>query len=69
MNQQEWLEKYYQGLEGYTVIATSIDSFGFPVLLMQKGTGGMRCVEVSRDEEGNGPGFLFGLPAPKTEEN
>lgn len=22
-------------------------------------------VEVSRDEEGNGPGFLYGLPAPE----
>ena len=59
----EWAETYYAGLKGYTVKETGIGEDGFPFLIMRKGKDELK-VEVSMDEEGNGAGFLFGLPMP-----
>lgn len=36
----------------------------FPAFTVRTPAGDVFTVEVSRDEEGNGPGFLFGLPTP-----
>jgi hypothetical protein len=60
-DQTKWLERYYANLEGFTVEETGIGSDGFPFLIMRKGEEVLK-IEVSRDEEGNGAGFLFGLP-------
>lgn len=68
-NQKEnkWLEYYYSGAIGFKIVAATISPDGFPQLICQRGRGKNReeiVLEVSRDEEGNGPGFLFGLPIP-----
>ena len=60
-DQTKWLTKYYQGLVGKTIVAAAINEEGFPFFILSDGT----RVEVSQDEEGNGPGFLFGLSVPK----
>jgi hypothetical protein len=36
----------------------------FPAFTVKTPSGETFVVEVSRDPEGNGPGFLFGLPTP-----
>jgi hypothetical protein len=67
-HQVEWISRYYKGLVGWkcTGVAVKVeDEFGFeawPVLYFSKGREPQRRIEVSRDEEGNGPGHLFGLP-------
>ena len=62
---------YYKPLIGAKIIDTTIkveDDFGadqfWPQITVEK-DGQQFVLEVSRDEEGNGPGFLFGLPTPK----
>jgi hypothetical protein len=35
----------------------------FPIIVFKKGKETFEC-DISQDEEGNGPGFLFGLPFP-----
>lgn len=64
-----WLEKYMDGLLGNTIIETGVDDEGFPYFIISDGTNEFR-VQVSCDEEGNGPGFLVGVPevAPAIEE-
>ena len=61
----EFWTRYYQQLCGFTVIAVSI-SEGFPQLtcVKNRGTDDEKVIrlEISQDEEGNGPGFLFGVP-------
>ena len=57
----KWAERYYAGLKGFTVEETGLGSDNFPYLIMRKGEEVLK-IEVSQDEEGNGPGFLFGLP-------
>lgn len=56
-----WLKKYIKPLEGRTIKKTGVSKDGFPFFVLDNG---VRC-EISRDEEGNGPGFLFGLPRPE----
>jgi hypothetical protein len=66
----EWLLSYYSELMGYTVTKISIqhddeDMFdAWPQIKMTHPTKPDITIEVSRDQEGNGPGFLFGLPLP-----
>jgi hypothetical protein len=36
-----------------------------PVLNVRLATGERLKLEISRDPEGNGPGFIFGLPHPE----
>tara|TARA_Y100000310_G_scaffold339224_1_gene431231 strand:- start:725 stop:1021 length:297 start_codon:yes stop_codon:yes gene_type:complete len=57
-----------QFLIGCRITAVGQDEEGF-LLFECKGKGPdgadvSYCVEVSQDEEGNGPGFLFGVPNP-----
>jgi hypothetical protein len=59
--EEKWARKYYKTLEGRTIKKTGVTRDGFPFFVLDDGT---QC-EISRDEEGNGPGFLFGLPIPK----
>jgi hypothetical protein len=57
---KKFYEKYYQGLVGKKVLAAGVTPDGFPYMELDSG----ERIEVSQDEEGNGPGFLFGLPKP-----
>lgn len=58
----EWMRRYLKPLEGRTIKATGITPDGFPFFELDDGA----VIEVSRDAEGNGPGWLFGLPQPQT---
>ena len=67
---EKWMQKYYQGAVGFKVVGATVSEDGFPTLTCRKAIDGGRKyeeikLEVSRDEEGNGPGFLFGLPVVK----
>lgn len=62
---------YYSQLEGCTITHTRVkneDGLLWPVLTITAPDGEVFSIEVSRDEEGNGPGFLFGLPVPSRTE-
>ena len=69
MNEHDWAKKYYQGAVGFTITAACMSADGFPVLICKRKQKGKKQetirIEVSMDEEGNGAGFLFGLPVPE----
>ena len=59
-----WTEDYYGQLVGMTIIKSGItegDEYeaGFPFFILQAKDGDKVKIEVSKDEEGNGGGFLF----------
>lgn len=61
--EQRFLAAYYAVLKGAVIV--DVDGGAeFPRLVVKTTQGEELIVEVSRDEEGNGPGFLFGLPVP-----
>jgi hypothetical protein len=65
--QERWNEGYYSALNGAKIIrfiGTVSEEFGtgFPQFLVKLSTGKIIEMEVSKDPEGNGGGFLFGLP-------
>jgi len=66
---KEFYTKYYKQLVGATVTGFELvlDEFEnetfWPTFTMTK-DGETFTIEVSQDEEGNGAGFLFGLPDP-----
>jgi len=78
-HQKRWLEAYLAPLVGATIkkVTVKVDnSMGYPEVwpvlhcerAMATALPGVKQVvkfqlEVSQDEEGNGPGFLFGLPS------
>ena len=67
-DEKKWRVKYYQGAIGFKVVAATLSKDGFPQLVCQRGRGKAFeeiVLEVSQDEEGNGAGFLFGLPMPE----
>jgi hypothetical protein len=59
---KRWTVRYLNSLVGHTIDRVGVTDDGFPFFKLDDGT----VVEVSRDSEGNGPGFLFGLPEPKS---
>lgn len=66
---RDFYRAYYSALKGYTVKSVTLaedDEFGdlWPTLTFTHPKKPDLKVEVSQDEEGNGPGFLFGLPIP-----
>ncbi len=64
---QTWEERYYGQLVGKTIKAVRFVGEGqdaIPTLQLSDG----RDVYVQADPEGNGPGFLYGLPFPASEE-
>lgn len=67
-----WNELYYGSLIGATATKVEVtrDDYGdlWTKITFEKGEETFE-VEVSQDEEGNGPGFLFGLAMPSDEEN
>ena len=65
--QERWNEGYYSALNGAKIIrfiGTVSEEFGtgFPQFLVKLSTGEIIEMEVSKDPEGNGGVFLFGLP-------
>lgn len=72
-NQNKWNELYYGGLVGAKCLAVSSETDenddGCWTRLVFEKDGKQFVVEISRDEEGNGPGFLFGLPMVPDDEN
>ena len=66
-NQLDFFTKYYGQLKGFTVTKVSIkeeNEYGWPqywpvIEMMHPKTGNKVTIEVSCDEEGNEPGFLF----------
>jgi len=66
----DFWNSYYSELEGATIlkfVEMRSDEFGgsnFPVFLVKFSNGSIGEIEISQDEEGNGGGFIFGLPLP-----
>lgn len=64
----DFYKNYYGALKGATIIdfiEMREDEFGgnhFPVFLVKFADGSIGEIEISQDEEGNGGGFIFGLP-------
>jgi len=63
-HQRKFFEDYYKILEGGRIVKTGVKDDGFPYLVVEKEGERFEC-DISQDPEGNGPGFLFGLPTPK----
>lgn len=59
--EHDWLRKYLKHLEGKKIVKTGVTKDGYPFFTLDDKS----KIEVSRDQEGNGPGFLFGLPTPQ----
>ena len=64
----DWLRKYYKQLRGYTIIGfrLEIDEENdyrlpneWPIFTLKNIHGSIVEITVSKDEEGNGSGFLF----------
>ena len=70
---KDWKLAYYSQLKGATIVRVEIfddDLFSgtdanWPVFVVKFEDGTMGELQLSRDEEGNGPGFMFGLPHVK----
>ena len=66
--QERWNMGYYAQLEGATILrfkGTDPDDFGsrgFPIFVARLANGELVELVLSQDEEGNGGGFMFGLP-------
>jgi len=71
MSDNTWFEKYYSQLDGAKIIryngmvTDEFISIDFPQFEVELADGTKIQLEVARDEEGNGGGFLFGLPIPE----
>lgn len=63
---KDWLERYLQPLvDGKITAVEALEEDGkvWPRIIVKTDTEEY-TLEISRDEEGNGPGFVFGLPNP-----
>lgn len=67
----DFLQKYLGQLVGATIESVDVkveEDMGYPEvwprLQAKLADGTTVTLEVSQDTEGNGPGFLFGLPMP-----
>ena len=72
-----WYEQYFGALVGATITGFELkkeeddpefpdypgDEY-WPTYTAKLADGSMVTLELSQDEEGNGPGWLFGLPTP-----
>lgn len=67
---KDWFTRYYEGAVGLTVVGVKWSQEGeplseqMPVLICRAPDRERVELELSQDPEGNGPGFLFGLPEP-----
>jgi hypothetical protein len=65
----DWMRRYMSALKGGKIVDAGVgeedeEGQSWPWFLVEK-DGRQFRVEVSQDPEGNGPGFLFGLPEPE----
>ena len=73
--QENWLKEYYSVLHLAKITQVEIyeedDEYVvfWPRLHTTLRNGERVVMEISRDEEGNGPGFIFGLPASEATED
>jgi hypothetical protein len=70
MSSNKFFSKYYGSLVGATIIsfdgmAESDIGDGFPTFTVKFANGEIGQIEISQDAEGNGGGFMFGLPMPE----
>jgi len=70
-NTNNFWKDYYSSLDGATIIRFNgmvADEFnpygGFPTFTVKFANGEIGIIEISQDPEGNGGGFIFGLPTP-----
>ena len=74
MDSKKFYQDYYGSLLGATIVKVELTQGEYEGQYWPTFTVKLRdyaedfTVEVSQDEEGNGPGFLFGLPHPKQPE-
>jgi hypothetical protein len=64
----DWNKKYYAPLEGAKIEGVEIENDGeydWPVLKVLTKDGDLIECTIMRDPEGNGPGWIDGLPYPK----
>ena len=62
-----WADLYISHLVGCKIVAAGVadeDGETWPYFKVVTPDGVAMTIEVSQDQEGNGPGFLFGLPNP-----
>lgn len=59
----EFMKRYLAPLIGCVVTEIKEAADGFTTIVFERGDTRYEC-ELSSDEEGNDPGFLFGLPIP-----
>ena len=64
---------YYGSLVGATITKVTIsdddeEGNSWPQFYVTLKDGTKLELELSQDEEGNGPGFMFGLPTPNSKE-
>lgn len=68
-----WYTEYFSGLIGAKVVGFEMkkgddeewgDGEWWPSFTFEMPDGSKRECELSQDEEGNGPGFIFGLDTP-----
>lgn len=67
--QLAFYDKYFGQLEGATILSfkmTHDEDFSeyWPTFLVKLASGEVIEIEISQDEEGNGPGMVLGLPTP-----
>ena len=62
---KDFYTKYYGFLKGKVILEAGYEGEWPYFVAQDPKTKEKFKVEVSRDPEGNGPGFLFGLPVPK----
>tara|TARA_E500000318_G_scaffold105620_1_gene112709 strand:- start:1134 stop:1334 length:201 start_codon:yes stop_codon:yes gene_type:complete len=58
---EKFVNKYYSPLKGFTIKSFKLEGDednSFPTFILKKGNETIK-ISVSRDEEGNGGGFLF----------
>ena len=66
----DFWKKYYGSLAGATIIKfdgmhdDDMGGDGFPSFTVRFKDGTIGQIEISRDPEGNGGGFIFGLETP-----
>ena len=72
---REFYRRYYRQLEGATIIqfvGMNEDEYssgdGFPCFKVKLRNNNYALIEISKDPEGNGGGFIFGLSAPDMKE-
>jgi hypothetical protein len=65
----DFWKNYYSQLEGAVILRFEGLADGeFPAFTVKLKDGKFAVMEISQDPEGNGGGFIFGLPTPKAVE-